>query len=67
MPSRPESPANVRRTSRRLGRQVTVPEVIQKVEGLHRVYPPVEGIPSDELIDLLGPWKKGGTVIYSNI
>ena len=48
----------VRRTSKRLGRQVTVPEVIQTVEGLHRVYPMVEGVVDDALRLLLRPWVK---------
>ncbi len=45
----------VRRRSQEQGRAVTVPEVIQPVESLHRVWPPPEGgPPQDVLADLLG-------------
>ncbi len=48
----------VRRSSIRAGRQLTVPEVLVKVEGLHRRYPQVNGQPDDDVIELLKPWKK---------
>ncbi len=43
----------VRRTSRKEGRPVTVPEVIMPLEGLHRAYPPVNGPLKDPLVELL--------------
>lgn len=44
----------VRRPSQELQRTVSVPEVIQPVESLHRVWPPVEGSSlEDKLADLL--------------
>lgn len=46
----------VRRSSRRAGRQLTIPEVIMKLEGLHRAYPPVNGIPEDKIVEMLKPW-----------
>ncbi len=46
----------VRRASIRAGRQLTVPEVVMRVEGLHRVYPPVDGKPEDAVIEILRPW-----------
>ena len=47
----------VRRTSARLGYQVTVPEVLIAIESLHRVYPPVNDVLDDEVANLLKPWK----------
>jgi len=47
----------VRRSSIRAGRQLTVPEVLMKIEGLHRVYPPVNGELDDVVADLLKPWE----------
>jgi len=47
----------VRRSSIRAGRQLTVPEVIMDMEGLHRVHPPVNGKPDDLVIELLRPWE----------
>jgi LmbE family N-acetylglucosaminyl deacetylase len=46
----------VRRSSIRAGRQLTVAEVVMQVEGLHRVYPVVNGKPKDAVIELLRPW-----------
>lgn len=46
----------VRRSSKRAGRQLTVPEVIMKLEGLHRAYPPVNGTPEDAVAKKLKPW-----------
>lgn len=48
----------VRRSSKRAGRQLSIPEVLVAVEGLHRRYPPVSGQPDDEIVDLLKPWAK---------
>jgi LmbE family N-acetylglucosaminyl deacetylase len=47
----------VRRSSIRAGRQLTVPEVVMKVEGLHRVRPPVNGKPEDAVMEMLKPWE----------
>ena len=48
----------VRRSSKRAGRQLSVPEVIMPLEGLHRAYPPViNGQPEDGLFTLLKPWE----------
>jgi LmbE family N-acetylglucosaminyl deacetylase len=48
----------VRRSSIRAGRQLTVSEVVMKVEGLHRVYPAVNGaVDDDVVIQLLRPWE----------
>jgi LmbE family N-acetylglucosaminyl deacetylase len=46
----------VRRSSIRAGRQLSVPEVVMKIEGLHRAYPPVNGAIDDEIARLLKPW-----------
>jgi LmbE family N-acetylglucosaminyl deacetylase len=46
----------VRRSSIRAGRQLTVPEVVMSVEGLHRVYPPVNGAVKDTIAEMLIPW-----------
>jgi len=43
----------VRRASREAGRQLSVPDVIQRVESLHRIVPPVNGRVEDELARLL--------------
>ena len=43
----------VRRPSLAAGRLVTLEETIIKVESLHRVYPPVESILTDQFADLL--------------
>jgi len=47
----------VRRSSVRAGRQLTVPEVIMKLEGLHRLFPPIETQVADPVIAALEPWK----------
>jgi len=46
----------VRRRSKMWGRQVTVPEVILSVEGLHRQWPVVNGAVEDDFADLLKPF-----------
>jgi N-acetylglucosamine malate deacetylase 2 len=46
----------VRWASKEAGRQLTLAEVIMRLESLHRVHPPVEGVPDDELAERLGPW-----------
>ena len=46
----------VRRSSIRAGRKLTVPEVVMKVEGLHRVYPSVNSEVDDAVADMLRPW-----------
>lgn len=51
----------VRRSSIHTGRQLTVPEVVMNVEGLHRVYPSVNGKPDDVVIELLRPWETAKT------
>ena len=51
----------VRRSSIRAGRQLTVPEVIMKLEGLHRVSPPTEGDRPDVILEALAPWKLDST------
>ncbi|MBC8508134.1 MAG: PIG-L family deacetylase [Anaerolineales bacterium] len=55
---RSQSALFVRRSSIRAGRPMTIPEVLVKVEGLHRRYPQVNGQPDDEIIELLKPWMK---------
>ena len=49
----------VRRSSIQAGRQLTVPEVIMKLEGLHRAFPPVTFSPDDLVAELLQPWVLG--------
>ncbi len=46
----------VRRSSQEAGRQLTVPEVIIPLEGLHRILPPVKDGLDDEVARLLKPW-----------
>jgi LmbE family N-acetylglucosaminyl deacetylase len=46
----------VRRSSKRAGRQLTVPEVIMSLEGLRRQFPVLNGMPDDEITRLLAPW-----------
>ena len=46
----------VRRSSIRAGRQLTVPEVVMKLEGLHRAFPLVNGTPDDIVAEMLQPW-----------
>jgi hypothetical protein len=48
----------VRRSSIRAGRQLSVPEVLIKLEGLHRAYPGVNGQVDDVVAELLKPWVK---------
>jgi len=51
----------VRWNSQEEGRQLSVPEVIITVEGLHRAYPPLNGRPpEDELAALLRPYALDG-------
>jgi len=47
----------VRRSSIRAGRQLTVPEVIMRLEGLHRVFPPIEMQVNDPMMAALKLWK----------
>lgn len=47
-----------RRYSQQAGYQLTIPEVLLKVESLHRAYPPVDGPFEDELTLTLAPWTK---------
>ncbi len=51
----------VRRSSQEAGRQLTVPEVIQHLESLHRALPPENESVQDELARLLKPWEAHGT------
>jgi N-acetylglucosamine malate deacetylase 2 len=46
----------VRRASKRAGRPMTIPEVLVKVEALHRVYPAPDVKKADPLGKLLEPW-----------
>ncbi len=46
----------VRRSSKRAGRQLTIPEVLVKVEGLHRRFPLEKGQPEDDVTVMLKPW-----------
>jgi LmbE family N-acetylglucosaminyl deacetylase len=46
----------VRRSSQEAGRQLTVPEVAQRRESLHRVIPPWDGTQKDRLAEMLSPW-----------
>jgi len=46
----------VRRSSKLAGRQLKVPEVIMRVESLHRAIPPTDGEPDDPLARALRPW-----------
>ena len=48
----------VRRSSQAAGRQMTVPEVIMRVESLHRASPVAKNKPEDELINTLRPWEQ---------
>ena len=49
----------VRRPSRETGRPMTVPEVLLRLESLHRVFPPVVSVVNDPLADLLRPYSDG--------
>ncbi len=46
----------VRRSSQQAGRQLSVPEVLMQIEGLHRASPLVESQPQDVVSELLQPW-----------
>lgn len=46
----------VRRASQDAGRPLGVPEVIMKIESLHRASPPVGGAVEDQLAERLHPW-----------
>jgi len=50
----------VRRPSKEQGRHMTVPEVLQRVESLHRHYPPCKGQLDDPLVRLLRIWSVPG-------
>lgn len=46
----------VRRPSKEAGRNLSVPEVILRLESLRRAYPPIEGSNEDVLAAMLKPW-----------
>ena len=46
----------VRRSSRAAGRQLSVPEVIMRVESIHRASPEAKHKPEDALTNTLRPW-----------
>ena len=46
----------VRRSSQEQGRLLTIPEVLLNVESLHRVSPPLNGHPQDQIARILEPW-----------
>ena len=46
----------VRRSSRQAGRQMSVPEVVIRVESLHRAWPGVRDTADDILVNILRPW-----------
>jgi len=46
----------VRRSSKRAGRDLSIPEILVKVEGLHRHYPEVNGKPNDHVAEMLDRW-----------
>jgi len=49
----------VRRSSQRAGRPLSIPEVLMRLEGLHRAHPPVTGShPHDALAEMLRPWSQ---------
>lgn len=47
----------VRRKSKELGRQMTVPEVIVHLESLHRTFPPYNGSLNDPLAEMIKAWE----------
>ena len=51
----------VRRASKEAGRQLSVPDIIQRLESLHRAHPPVNETAEDELARLLKPWEAKST------
>jgi hypothetical protein len=57
----------VRQRSKDAGRQLSVPEVIQRMESLHRVLPPVNGAVDDELARLLMPFTVRGEELVTNL
>lgn len=48
----------IRRSSQDAGRLLSIPEVIMRVESLHRAVPPVAGQPDDPLFELLAPFSR---------
>ena len=48
----------LRRRSQAAGYQLTVPEILLNIESLHRAYPRPDGIPDDEVTQLLKHWSK---------
>jgi len=46
----------VRRSSQEAGRQLLIPEVVQRLESLHRVFSPQNGSQMDNLAEMLRPW-----------
>ncbi len=49
----------VRRSSQRAGYRLTIPEVLLRLESLHRVHPPVKDRVDDELARILQPFRVG--------
>ena len=46
----------LRRSSQEAGRQLSIPEVAQRLESLHRAIPSQAGKPVDMLAEMLAPW-----------
>lgn len=46
----------LRRSSQEAGRQLSIPEVAQRLESLHRVLPRQDGDETDRLAEMLAPW-----------
>jgi N-acetylglucosamine malate deacetylase 2 len=46
----------VRRSSQEAGRPLSIPEVAQRLESLHRAIPRRDGGPADMLAEMLAPW-----------
>jgi LmbE family N-acetylglucosaminyl deacetylase len=53
----------VRRASQEAGRQMSVAEVVMRLESLHRAYPAVNGKLDDPLANALRPWAIQGTLV----
>jgi LmbE family N-acetylglucosaminyl deacetylase len=53
----------VRHASKEAGRQMSVAEVIMRLESLHRAFPAVNGRLDDPLANLLSPWAVQGTPV----
>ncbi len=53
----------VRRRSQELERLLSVPEVIMRVESLHRAFPPVSKELEDPLVEALAPWDTLGRYV----